>query len=52
MPSLDISPDDPRDNPHDYCNNLNVGPILPIMAVDSIGEAIEYINSHDKPLAL
>jgi acyl-CoA reductase-like NAD-dependent aldehyde dehydrogenase len=28
------------------------GPILPIMAVDSVEEAIDYINSHDKPLAL
>lgn len=36
----------------DNCNNVNAGPILPIMAVDSVGDAIEYINSHDKPLAL
>ena len=28
------------------------GPILPIMAVDNVTEAIDYINSHDKPLAL
>ncbi len=28
------------------------GPILPIVSVDSVAEAIDYINSRDKPLAL
>ena len=28
------------------------GPLLPIMAYDSIEEALAYINRHDKPLAL
>jgi len=28
------------------------GPILPIMIVKGIDEAINYVNSHDKPLAL
>ncbi|MFN2376771.1 MAG: aldehyde dehydrogenase family protein [Candidatus Binatia bacterium] len=28
------------------------GPILPVMAVDSIEAAINYVNDHDKPLAL
>lgn len=28
------------------------GPILPIRAVDSINEAIEYVNKRDRPLAL
>ena len=27
------------------------GPLLPIMTYDSLDEAIEYINSHDAPLA-
>lgn len=28
------------------------GPILPVLPVDGVDEAIEFINSHDKPLAL
>jgi aldehyde dehydrogenase (NAD+) len=28
------------------------GPILPIIAVDDVDAAIEYVNAHDKPLAL
>jgi aldehyde dehydrogenase (NAD+) len=28
------------------------GPILPIIAVDSLDEAIEFVNAQDKPLAL
>jgi coniferyl-aldehyde dehydrogenase len=28
------------------------GPILPIKTYDKIGDAIEYINSHDRPLSL
>jgi aldehyde dehydrogenase (NAD+) len=28
------------------------GPILPVIAVDGIGEAIAAVNAHDKPLAL
>ena len=28
------------------------GPILPVMTYESIGEAIDYVNSHDRPLGL
>jgi aldehyde dehydrogenase (NAD+) len=28
------------------------GPILPVIAVDSVDQAISYVNEHDKPLAL
>jgi len=28
------------------------GPVLPILTVNTIDEAIDYINAHDKPLAL
>lgn len=28
------------------------GPILPILTYSTLNEAIEYINEHDKPLAL
>jgi aldehyde dehydrogenase (NAD+) len=28
------------------------GPILPVITVDGVGEAIDTINAHDKPLAL
>jgi aldehyde dehydrogenase (NAD+) len=28
------------------------GPILPVLAVDSVDEAIEFVNDRDKPLAL
>jgi aldehyde dehydrogenase (NAD+) len=28
------------------------GPVLPIMTVNNIQEAIDYVNQHDKPLAL
>ncbi len=33
-------------------DNEIFGPILPIIAVDDISEALAYINDHDKPLAL
>jgi coniferyl-aldehyde dehydrogenase len=28
------------------------GPLLPVMAYDSIDEALAYVNAHDRPLAL
>ena len=28
------------------------GPILPVLRVDSIDDALAYVNDHDKPLAL
>ena len=28
------------------------GPILPIMIVNNVDEAVEFINKHEKPLSL
>lgn len=28
------------------------GPVLPVIAVDSLGEAIDYVNAHGRPLGL
>eukprot|EP01113_Clastostelium_recurvatum_P019587 TRINITY_DN2310_c0_g1_i5.p1 TRINITY_DN2310_c0_g1~~TRINITY_DN2310_c0_g1_i5.p1 ORF type:complete len:492 (-),score=126.97 TRINITY_DN2310_c0_g1_i5:72-1457(-) len=46
------------DVPYDQIEKASVmqeelfGPILPVIGVENVGKAIEYINGHDKPLAL
>ena len=42
----DVSPDDP------LMEEELFGPILPIVPVNSVNEAIDFINSREKPLAL
>ena len=49
-PSLSLSP--PFPIPFEYNTQGEIfGPILPIFTVDSLDEAIAFVNDHEKPLA-
>jgi aldehyde dehydrogenase (NAD+) len=40
------------DRSHPSMNEEIFGPVLPVIAVDSLDEAIEFVNADEKPLAL